>query len=887
MPTPSAHDALAQALADRYTVVRELGSGGMATVWLARDLRHDRDVAIKVLHPDLGAALGGERFLTEIRTTARLQHPHILPLLDSGDGGNGLLYYVMPYVRGETLRARLERERQLPVADAVRLAKEVAGALEHAHRQGVVHRDIKPENILLQEGSALVADFGIALAVQQAGGPRLTQTGLSLGTPQYMSPEQAMGERTIDARSDVYALGAVAYEMLAGEPPFTGPTIQAIVARLMSEEPRALIAQRKAIPEAVEAAVLRALEKLPADRFASAAEFAVALEAPTTTATRLTRAQPSARGPRGLAAALGVVALVASGAAAWGWMRPVATPAVVRYRIFVDSVPAVKDWAGEVAISPDGATIVRSGGPGGNLLVRRRDQLTFTPIGGTEGASAPFFAPDGEHVGYFANDALHSVPIGGGPTTLLLDSISAPTSVTWGTDDRLYLSPAMAGGTVIASAPARAGAKLEALTRLDTASGEESHLHPSPIPGGKKLLLSVSYRNGQRRIAVGDIATGHITPLIDGVRARYVPGGWLLFTTSEARLFVVPFDAEKGAITGDPVQVAERLPDSVIGAVDFDISANGTLVYSEEIAGEQRELVWVSRTGARTLFDSTWRGVFRTPTLSRDGRRLAVAMARERQFDIWLRDVAGGEPVRLTNEPRQSSAEPAWSRDGTWVSYLVSRNGNTGDVWRRRVDGTGREELVLKATRPFSEQEWSPVEDRLFLRTTTPAAGAGDILTIRPGQESLPTPVAASPKNEYSPAISPDGRWLAFTGSYTGRLEIYVVPLAHPDSARWMISTKGGSAPRWSHKGDELFYLDQRSNLVSARISTSPTFTVLGTRILFNTNDYIQTSTSRRNYDVAPDDQRFLFIQRAGGDRNGQMVVVENWVQELERGRRK
>ena len=251
MPTPSAHDALAQALADRYTVVRELGSGGMATVWLARDLRHDRDVAIKVLHPDLGAALGGERFLTEIRTTARLQHPHILPLLDSGDGGNGLLYYVMPYVRGETLRARLERERQLPVADAVRLAKEVAGALEHAHRQGVVHRDIKPENILLQEGSALVADFGIALAVQQAGGPRLTQTGLSLGTPQYMSPEQAMGERTIDARSDVYALGAVAYEMLAGEPPFTGPTIQAIVARLMSEEPRALIAQRKAIPEAV------------------------------------------------------------------------------------------------------------------------------------------------------------------------------------------------------------------------------------------------------------------------------------------------------------------------------------------------------------------------------------------------------------------------------------------------------------------------------------------------------------------------------------------------------------------------------------------------------------------------------------------------------------
>jgi len=206
---------LSAALADRYRIERELGAGGMATVYLAHDLRHERDVAIKVLHPDLGAALGGERFLTEIRTTARLQHPHILPLLDSGEADT-LLYYVMPLVRGETLRERLERERQLPIPDALRIAREVADALQHAHAQGIIHRDIKPENILLQDGHALVADFGIALAVQQAGGARMTQTGLSLGTPQYMSPEQAMGERTIDARADIYALGAVTYEMLAG-----------------------------------------------------------------------------------------------------------------------------------------------------------------------------------------------------------------------------------------------------------------------------------------------------------------------------------------------------------------------------------------------------------------------------------------------------------------------------------------------------------------------------------------------------------------------------------------------------------------------------------------------------------------------------------------------
>src|SRR6476620_3879933 len=204
---------LETALSDRYRIEREIGAGGMAAVYLAHDLKHDRDVAIKVLHPELSAAIGGERFLSEIRTTARLQHPHILPLLDSGAAA-GTLYYVMPFVAGETLRGRLTRERQLPVDDALRIAREVADALGAAHALGIVHRDIKPENILLQGGHALVADFGIALAVQEAGGQRMTQTGLAFGTPQYMSPEQAMGERVIDARTDIYALGAVLYEML-------------------------------------------------------------------------------------------------------------------------------------------------------------------------------------------------------------------------------------------------------------------------------------------------------------------------------------------------------------------------------------------------------------------------------------------------------------------------------------------------------------------------------------------------------------------------------------------------------------------------------------------------------------------------------------------------
>jgi serine/threonine-protein kinase len=286
-------ERLTTALAQSYRLERELGKGGMATVYLGEDLRHQRRVAVKVLRPDLSAIVGAERFLNEIRVTANLQHPHILPLYDSGSA-DGLLFYVMPFVQGESLRDRLNREKQLPIDEAVRIAREVASALDYAHRQGVIHRDIKPENILLQDGTALVTDFGIALAVSQAGGARLTETGLSLGTPFYMSPEQATGDRQLDARSDVYALGAVLYEMLCGDPPHTGSTAQAVIAAVVTEEPRDIAARRPRLAPHVAEAVHRALEKLPADRFASAADFAKALEGAATSTGRFASA-PAAR----------------------------------------------------------------------------------------------------------------------------------------------------------------------------------------------------------------------------------------------------------------------------------------------------------------------------------------------------------------------------------------------------------------------------------------------------------------------------------------------------------------------------------------------------------------------------------------------------------------
>ena len=341
---------LSDALADRYRIERELGQGGMATVYLAHDLRHDRRVAIKVLRPELAAVIGAERFLSEIRTTANLQHPHILPLHDSGEA-DSFLYYVMPYVEGESLRDRLAREKQLAVGEAIRIASEVAGALDYAHRHGIVHRDIKPENILLHDDRALIADFGIALAATSAG-TRMTETGMSLGTPHYMSPEQALGDRELDARSDVYALACVTYELLMGEPPFTGPTAQAIIAKVMTDEPPSLTGHRKTVPPHVEAAVLQGLQKLPADRFSSAAEFARALEdvgfTRTATASRAGRATTGRQAivpRRWFNALLGISAVVLA-AAALAWFRPEAKLPTSRQRVALWR-SAMSSWCGK------------------------------------------------------------------------------------------------------------------------------------------------------------------------------------------------------------------------------------------------------------------------------------------------------------------------------------------------------------------------------------------------------------------------------------------------------------------------------------------------------------------------------------------------------------
>ena len=381
-------ERLNTALEGRYHIERQLGEGGMATVYLAKDLKHNRNVALKVLKPELAAVVGAERFLAEIETTANLQHPHILPLHDSGEA-DSFLFYVMPYVEGDTLRDRLDREHQLPVDEAVQIAKDVAEALAYAHGHGVIHRDIKPANILIHSGRPVISDFGIALAVGAAGGGRLTETGLSLGTPHYMSPEQATGDAHVGPATDIYALGCVLYETLVGEPPYTGSTPQAVLGKIISGTPEPVTQHRKTVPLNVEAAIRKALEKLPADRFTGAQDFAKALSDPGFRhgETAAAAAGTDANRLKRLLIATGSVAALLALTLGWALLRPVPPELVER---FESPFREGQSPTGPFELTPDGSALVYVGlggsGDGTQLWIRAWDELGARPIPGTEGA---------------------------------------------------------------------------------------------------------------------------------------------------------------------------------------------------------------------------------------------------------------------------------------------------------------------------------------------------------------------------------------------------------------------------------------------------------------------------------------------------------------------
>ncbi len=889
-------ERLSSALSDRYLIERELGAGGMATVYLAQDLKHDRKVAIKVLRPELAAVIGADRFLSEIKTTANLQHPQILPLHDSGEA-DGFLFYVMPYVEGESLRDRLMREKQLPIPDAVRIATEVAGALDYAHRHNVIHRDIKPENILLHDGHALVADFGIALAASKAGNTRMTETGMSLGTPHYMSPEQAMGEREITARSDVYALGCVLYEMLTGDPPFTGSTAQAIVARVLTEAPRSMAIQRHTIPESIEAAVLTALEKLPADRFASAAEFAAALTDGTyaarhdgKTVARKATTSPSRR----LAALLPWgVAVVLLATLAWSlWFRSTSPPPAIRYSMGVPPDQAMRQGVlgVNIAFSPDGRRIVYVGGGEREtrLWVRERDRLDATPLPGTDGASNPFFSPDGTRIAFNTGTAveLRVVPVTGGPPiTLATPGPGSGGGGAWGPDGWIYFdSPA--GINRIRSD----GGTPELFIPYDTVGTDEiGHAWPEALPNGKGLVYRSRRGVDQNEfdLVAIDLVTRERHLLTKGLMARYVAPGFLVFLRADGAVLAAPFDQDKLALTGPAVPLFEGVMTKPFGSGDLAISRTGTLAYvpgRSSAAGGFAELVFVGRDGAATPLAPP---VTYNPStsiyslsLSPDGSKIALDVGSGNSVDIWIKQLPAGPLQRLTFTGR-FAVRPQWTPDGRSLLYIVVDSSSpVPTVWRRRADGSAPAERVWGVPgRAVIEASLS--RDGRWLLYVVADSARSAIYGVRLGQDTVPVPLITDPYVQRGAALSPDGRWLAYSSNESGREEVYVRPFPRTNDGKWQISTTGGTAARWARSGHELFFENPAGEMMAVAVTSGRTFAPAEPRRLFPT---FFSSSGVPYYDLTPDDRRFVMARLASINQApgaGQLVVVDHWTTEL------
>jgi eukaryotic-like serine/threonine-protein kinase len=886
---------LRAALADRYVIERQLGMGGMATVYLARDTKHDRQVALKVLRPELAAVLGTERFLSEIRVMAHLQHPHILPLHDSGQAA-GLVYYVMPYVAGESLRDRLGREKQLAVEDALQITRVVASALDYAHRHDVVHRDIKPENILLPDGQAVVADFGIALALSAAAGSRLTETGLSLGTPQYMSPEQATGDRLIDNRSDIYSLACVLYEMLAGEPPHTGPTVQSVIAKVVTDRPRRLSTLRSSVPPHVEAAVHKALAKIPADRFTTVAQFAEALARPGSVpllapddalaGTTGERVWQGVRWPRVVPWA---VAAIAIAGAAWGWLRSSPSPPqpVARFKLTLPPEAAFLDARGvRMALSPDGARLVYMGGTSGNqqLYLRPLDRLTPVPIADTRGAYHPFFSPDGRWLGFLVEDKIRRVSLEGGAATTVCTVSGGVVSASWTTGNVIVFT---ARGGLGLWQVAADGGEPTLVARADTARGE-TYAWPEALPGGRAAVFTLRDSSGFHLAAVR-LETGAVVSLgAAGANPHFVAPGYLLFARQDGALVAAPFDPNALRITGPVLLVAEGAIVGQGGATRLGVSASGSFVYQ---AGRvvDNVPVWVDRSGRATVVPVPPQP-FYSARLSPDARSIVFDIGPSNPGptgDVWVYDLVRSTLGRLTFD--SSSLRPVWTPDGRRVAFtrLVGTGRTEAEVWWIPADRSDSAERLVGGRRAQVPAMFTP-DGRALVYVAAPTGveevnplrpeTAGDIWVLPLMGDRTPRPYLQTPFDESFPALSPDGRWLAYTSTESGQAEVYVRIFPVP-GARVQISSGGGRAPRWAPDGREIFYRSEDS-LVAVSVSPAPLLRVGSRHTLFATEPYLGAGPrTGAGYDVHPDGRRFLMIRQGSATR--ELVVVLNWFDQL------
>ncbi|MCG3118978.1 MAG: Serine/threonine-protein kinase PknD [bacterium] len=870
-----------------YRILEKLGEGGMGVVYKAEDTKLKRIVALKFLSITTFSGEDKTRFLREAQAAAALNHPNICTI-HAIDEVDGQMFIAMEYLEGQNLREKIEAG-PLKIAEAIKLATQIAEGLQAAHEKGITHRDIKSANIMITEkGQAKIMDFGLAKLAH--GGTLLTKEGMTLGTAAYMSPEQTRGE-VVDQRTDIWSLGVVLYEMISGQLPFRGEYEQAIMYAIVHEDPQPLTALRTGVPLALDSIVAKALAKDPTIRYQHVDEIPAdlrALDLKPGGTSRVLAATAGAATPSRLAhsrklywvmAGLVVAAFIA-GATVWQLLRPATSipKPVVRFSF---DLPPGHEFALlaflQAAISPDGNLLAYTADSADSrlLYLRPLDQLQATALAGTEGAITPFFSPDGKWIGFFAYDKLKKISIHG-RTVLTICNATRYYCASWAPDNTIILASQYATGLARVSAD---GGVPQTFTAFDRTKKEASHILPQVLPNGQSVIFTIENSGkpfSESTIVVQSLTTGERHVLVEsGTCGRYVPTGHLLYGRSNS-LYAVPFNLNRLAVTGTPVEVLPGVAlEQTGGYSHFACSNSGTLIYLP--GGEIQnlnELMLVDRSGKPQRMSQKQAPYFRL-SLAPDGRHLVVETVGANN-DIWLVDMERDTQTRLTFEAENSW--PIGTADGKKIILNSDREGQS-NLYATPADGSGSIERLTTSEAIQAPTSCAP-DNRLLAYDQLNRETGVDIWLLPLEGERKPRPFRQTTFNESGAKFSPDGRWLVYQSDESGRNEVYVQPLSG-SSTKWQISAEGGDSPHWSRAGREIVYCND-TKMMAVEVSTAPTFKAGRSQLLFEEKHLPKGGTSWL-WDITPDGERFVIIKPGERQRLTRINVVLNWFEELKR----